>query len=278
MGRVGERSGRNESDDADAAFQPRSRAFFKRVQGRTAASARIERAPSRRLPPLGAGLRLHLRRVAAEGRRHAVEIINAEQRPRARSRRRHRPVAARLRAGTSRSSASTCRRRCSRRRASASTPRTLGNITGLHEMDASDLKFPDASFDTVVAMYVMTVVPEPEKVMRELSRVAKPGRRGDARQPLQPATRACAAGSSGGWRRSPTSSAGARCSISRASWCATTWSWSSARRCALGPVHDDALRQARRCRPPSRMRRERIIAVAPRDCARILDSSTARSL
>jgi phosphatidylethanolamine/phosphatidyl-N-methylethanolamine N-methyltransferase len=51
----------------------------------------------------------------------------------------------------------------------------LTNVTGLHEMDAGDLKFPDASFDTVVAMYVMTVVPEPEKVMRELSRVCRPG-------------------------------------------------------------------------------------------------------
>ncbi len=51
----------------------------------------------------------------------------------------------------------------------------LRNVTGLHEMDASDLKFPDAAFDTVVAMYVMTVVPDPEKVMRELSRVCRPG-------------------------------------------------------------------------------------------------------
>jgi phosphatidylethanolamine/phosphatidyl-N-methylethanolamine N-methyltransferase len=51
----------------------------------------------------------------------------------------------------------------------------LTNVTGLHEMDASDLQFPDASFDTVVAMYVMTVVPDPEKVMRELSRVCRPG-------------------------------------------------------------------------------------------------------
>jgi phosphatidylethanolamine/phosphatidyl-N-methylethanolamine N-methyltransferase len=51
----------------------------------------------------------------------------------------------------------------------------LTNISGLHEMDASDLKFADASFDTVVAMYVMTVVPDPEKVMRELSRVCRPG-------------------------------------------------------------------------------------------------------
>lgn len=51
----------------------------------------------------------------------------------------------------------------------------LRNVTGLHEMDAGDLKFPDGSFDTVVAMYVMTVVPDPEKVMRELSRVCRPG-------------------------------------------------------------------------------------------------------
>lgn len=51
----------------------------------------------------------------------------------------------------------------------------LGQVTGLHEMDASDLQFPDNSFDTVVAMYVMTVVPDPEMVMRELARVAKPG-------------------------------------------------------------------------------------------------------
>lgn len=51
----------------------------------------------------------------------------------------------------------------------------LTNVTGLHEMDAGDLQFPDQSFDTTVAMYVMTVVPDPEKVMRELSRVTKPG-------------------------------------------------------------------------------------------------------
>ena len=52
---------------------------------------------------------------------------------------------------------------------------SLTNVTGLYEMDASEMDFPDGSFDTVVAMYVMTVVPEPEKVMRELSRLTKPG-------------------------------------------------------------------------------------------------------
>ena len=51
----------------------------------------------------------------------------------------------------------------------------LDNVDGLHEMDAGALAFPDESFDTVVAMYVMTVVPDPEKVMRELERVCATG-------------------------------------------------------------------------------------------------------
>jgi phosphatidylethanolamine/phosphatidyl-N-methylethanolamine N-methyltransferase len=51
----------------------------------------------------------------------------------------------------------------------------LDNVVGLHEMDAGALAFPDESFDTVVAMYVMTVVPEPERVMRELERVCATG-------------------------------------------------------------------------------------------------------
>ena len=55
------------------------------------------------------------------------------------------------------------------------TNKKLDNVTGLHEMDAGALAFPDESFDTVVAMYVMTVVPDPERVMRELERVCAPG-------------------------------------------------------------------------------------------------------
>ena len=51
----------------------------------------------------------------------------------------------------------------------------LDNVVALHEMDAGALAFPDESFDTVVAMYVMTVVPDPERVMRELERVCAPG-------------------------------------------------------------------------------------------------------
>lgn len=51
----------------------------------------------------------------------------------------------------------------------------LTNVSGLHEMDAGNLSFPDNSFDTTVAMYVITVVPDPRKVMLELARVTKPG-------------------------------------------------------------------------------------------------------
>ena len=51
----------------------------------------------------------------------------------------------------------------------------LTNVSGLYEMDASNLRFPDNSFDTVAAMYLITVVPDPQKVMLELARVTKPG-------------------------------------------------------------------------------------------------------
>jgi len=51
----------------------------------------------------------------------------------------------------------------------------LTNVEALREMDAARLDFPDASFDTVVAMYVITVVPEPERVMAEMTRVCREG-------------------------------------------------------------------------------------------------------
>lgn len=53
--------------------------------------------------------------------------------------------------------------------------RGLRNLAGLHQMDARDLAFPDAGFDHVAAMHVMSVVPEPEKVLDEMARVVRPG-------------------------------------------------------------------------------------------------------
>jgi phosphatidylethanolamine/phosphatidyl-N-methylethanolamine N-methyltransferase len=47
----------------------------------------------------------------------------------------------------------------------------------LLEMDATNLKFPDDSFDIVYAPYVISVVPDPVAVTREMMRVCKPGGR-----------------------------------------------------------------------------------------------------
>jgi phosphatidylethanolamine/phosphatidyl-N-methylethanolamine N-methyltransferase len=51
----------------------------------------------------------------------------------------------------------------------------LTNVRSLLKMDARHIEFPDASFDQVVAMHVLSVVPEPERVMGEIERVLKPG-------------------------------------------------------------------------------------------------------
>jgi len=51
----------------------------------------------------------------------------------------------------------------------------LTHVAGLRQMDARVLDFPDATFDTVVAMYLVSVVPDPEKVVGEMARVCKPG-------------------------------------------------------------------------------------------------------
>ncbi|HKU46521.1 MAG TPA: methyltransferase domain-containing protein [Burkholderiales bacterium] len=50
----------------------------------------------------------------------------------------------------------------------------LKNVDALLEMDAEEMTFPDASFDKVVAMYVVSVVPNPAKLLDELHRVCKP--------------------------------------------------------------------------------------------------------
>ena len=49
------------------------------------------------------------------------------------------------------------------------------NVEALLEMDATALTFQDDYFDIVVASYVLTIVPDPVKVIHELARVTKPG-------------------------------------------------------------------------------------------------------
>jgi phosphatidylethanolamine/phosphatidyl-N-methylethanolamine N-methyltransferase len=50
----------------------------------------------------------------------------------------------------------------------------LANVEALLEMDAEAMSFPDASFDKVVAMYVVSVVPRPARLLEELHRVCRP--------------------------------------------------------------------------------------------------------
>lgn len=51
----------------------------------------------------------------------------------------------------------------------------LDNVEEIAVMDAEDLHYPDASFDVVVAQYVVTAVPEPERALDEFVRVIRPG-------------------------------------------------------------------------------------------------------
>jgi len=51
----------------------------------------------------------------------------------------------------------------------------LRQVVQLHRMDAREMDFPDNHFDSVAAMHVLSVVPEPEKVMSEIVRVCKLG-------------------------------------------------------------------------------------------------------
>jgi phosphatidylethanolamine/phosphatidyl-N-methylethanolamine N-methyltransferase len=51
----------------------------------------------------------------------------------------------------------------------------LTHVESLHEMDAENLQFPDASFDLVLALYVASVVPNPHRLVAEMRRVCRPG-------------------------------------------------------------------------------------------------------
>jgi phosphatidylethanolamine/phosphatidyl-N-methylethanolamine N-methyltransferase len=49
----------------------------------------------------------------------------------------------------------------------------LDNVEALLEMDAEQLEFEDGAFDAVIAMYVASVVPNPARLMAEMSRVCR---------------------------------------------------------------------------------------------------------
>ena len=48
-------------------------------------------------------------------------------------------------------------------------------VKELSVMDAHNLRYPDASFDCVVAQFVITLVEDPERVLSECARVLRPG-------------------------------------------------------------------------------------------------------
>jgi phosphatidylethanolamine/phosphatidyl-N-methylethanolamine N-methyltransferase len=51
----------------------------------------------------------------------------------------------------------------------------LGNVESIEVGDAEKLQFEDNSFDVVVAQYVVTACPNPEKALTEFARVVRPG-------------------------------------------------------------------------------------------------------
>ena len=51
----------------------------------------------------------------------------------------------------------------------------LANVEALLEIDAEQTGFPDACFDTAVAMFVASVVPQPRRMLAEMRRIVRPG-------------------------------------------------------------------------------------------------------
>ena len=51
----------------------------------------------------------------------------------------------------------------------------LDHVELLEEMDAENLTFEDGSFDAATAMFVVSVVPHPDRLLAEMVRVVKPG-------------------------------------------------------------------------------------------------------
>lgn len=51
----------------------------------------------------------------------------------------------------------------------------LANVREIKRMDAEALRYADEAFDVVVAQYVITAVPDPEKALDEFVRVVRPG-------------------------------------------------------------------------------------------------------
>ena len=77
-------------------------------------------------------------------------------------------------------------------------------------MDGANLAFADQSFDAAVAMFVMTVVPDPDLALNETGRVVQARRARRPRQPFLGREGAARLGREGGSPATPRGSAGGR--------------------------------------------------------------------
>ena len=133
------------------------------------------RCRARSLSPLGRRLRrpvrwgLGLRPAPGRGPRQPPA-----RQPRARGRRRHRARAATLPAGKAHHRHRPVGRNAGPG-AQACARSGLRNVEALREMDAEATEFADASFDIAVAMFVASVVPNPQLLLAEMRRVVRPG-------------------------------------------------------------------------------------------------------
>jgi phosphatidylethanolamine/phosphatidyl-N-methylethanolamine N-methyltransferase len=107
--------------------------------GRLAAAARVNSLPGRTVLEVGVGTGLSLAYYAADKQMTGIDISPEML-----------AVAHRRAAG-------------------------LGRAATILEMDAERLDFPDAHFDVVVACYVLSVTPDPQRCFAEMRRVCKPG-------------------------------------------------------------------------------------------------------
>jgi len=125
------------------AFAPAYDAFFGAVlePGRRAAIQGMELRPRARVLEVGVGTGLSLAAYPRE-----VQVFGVDLSPEMLGR---------------------ARRRVARR--------GLRQILELKVMDARALEYPNAHFDVVVAMYVVSVTPEPERMVGEMLRVCRPG-------------------------------------------------------------------------------------------------------
>lgn len=125
------------------AFAPAYDAFFGAVlePGRRAAIQGMELRPGARVLEVGVGTGLSLAAYPRE-----VQVFGVDLSPEMLGR---------------------ARRRVARR--------GLRQILDLKVMDARALEYPNAHFDVVVAMYVVSVTPEPERMVGEMLRVCRPG-------------------------------------------------------------------------------------------------------